>query len=59
MGKRYRHFFKVVYDSIIMILACNEDMHNILDEFEFGQDLKTGCTWVSKQSMPPLFLGCY
>ena len=41
--KRCLHFFSAVYDLILMIFAGNEDMHKSLDEFEFGQDLKTDC----------------
>ena len=41
MGKTMSPFFSVVYDLILMILAGNEDIHKSLDEFEFGQDLKT------------------
>ena len=29
------HFFSVAIDLILFVLACNEDMHNILDEFKF------------------------
>ena len=42
-GKRCSHLFSPVYDPILMILAGSEDMHKRLDEFEFGQDLTTGC----------------
>ena len=31
------HFFSVVFDPILFILAGNEDMHKILDEFDFCQ----------------------
>ena len=43
MGKPCLHFFSAVNDPILMILAGNEDMHKSLDEFNFGQDLKTNC----------------
>ena len=34
--KNWRHhFFSVAIDPILFKLAGNEDMHNILDEFEF------------------------
>ena len=29
------HFFSVAIDPILFKLTGNEDMHNILDEFEF------------------------
>ena len=35
------HFFSIAIDSILFRLAGNEDMHNILDEFEFRPDLTT------------------
>ena len=35
------HFFSLAIDPILFKLAGNEDMHNILDEFEFGPDLTT------------------
>ena len=38
---RRHHLFSVAIDPILFKLAGNEDMHNILDEFEFGQDLTT------------------
>ena len=43
IGKNCLDFFSAVYDSILMILTVNEDMHKSLDEFEFGQYLKTDC----------------
>ena len=39
--KNRRHFFSVAIDPILFKLAGNEDMHNILDEFEFRPDLTT------------------
>ena len=33
------HFFSVAIDPILFKLAGNEDMHHILDEFEFRPDL--------------------
>ena len=36
-----RHFFSVAIDMILFKLAGNEDMHNILDEFEFCPDQTT------------------
>ena len=35
------HFFSVAIDPILFKLEGNEDMHNILDEFEFRPDLTT------------------
>ena len=35
------HFFSVAIDPILFKLAGNEDMHNILDEFEFRPDQTT------------------
>ena len=34
-GKWCLHLFSVVFDPILFILAGNEDMHKILEEFEF------------------------
>ena len=40
------------FDSIILILAGNEDMHESLDEFQFGLDTSTDsrviCPWASE-----------
>ena len=38
---RRHHFFSIAIDPILFKLAGNEDMHNILDEFEFRPDLTT------------------
>ena len=35
------HFFSIAFDPILFKHAGNEDMHNILDEFEFRPDLTT------------------
>ena len=35
------HFSSVAIDPILFKLAGNEDMHNILDEFEFPPDWTT------------------
>ena len=35
------HFFSVAIDKILFKLACNEDIHNILNEFEFQPDWTT------------------
>ena len=41
LKNRCHHFFSVAIDPILFKLADNEDMHNILDEFEFWPDLTT------------------
>ena len=39
LKNRCHHFFSVAIDPLILFkLAGNEDMHNILDEFEFPTD---------------------
>ena len=47
------HFFSVAFDPILFILAGNEDMHEISDEFELRPDLTTdygvSCPWASKK----------
>ena len=52
-GKWYLHLFLVVFDPVLLILASNEDMHKISDEFEFRSDQTTdygvSCPWVSKK----------
>ena len=37
LKNRRHHFFSVAIDPILFKLAGNEDMHNIMDEFEFRQ----------------------
>ena len=43
------------FESIILILAGNEDMHESLDEFKFRLDSTTNsrviCSWASKKMM--------
>ena len=50
--KRCLHLFWVVFDPILFILAGNEDMYKISDEFEFRPDPTTdygvSCPWASK-----------
>ena len=69
-SKKYPHRLimgKTVSPLCLSCLRCNpfdnEDMHKSLDEFEFRPDPTTDlgvrCTWASKKSMLPLFLGCY
>ena len=41
LKNRRHHFFSVTIDPIFFKLAGNEDMHNILDEFEFRPDRTT------------------
>ena len=41
LKNRHHHFFSVAIDPILFKLAGNEDMHNILDEFEFQPDRTT------------------
>ena len=38
LKNRCHHFFSVAIDPILFKLAGNENMHNILDEFEFRPD---------------------
>ena len=53
LKNRRHHFFSVAIDPILFKLADNEDMHNILDEFEFRPDRTTdhrvSCPWASKK----------
>ena len=50
-GKWCLHLFFVAFDSIIFILAGNEDMHKISDKFEFRPNQTTdygvSCPWAS------------
>ena len=41
MGKWCCHLFSVAFDPILFILAGNEDMHEISDEFELRPDQTT------------------
>ena len=47
------HFFSYAIDPILFKLTGNEDMHNILDEFEFRPDQTTdygvSCPWASEK----------
>ena len=53
LKNRRHHFFSIAIDPILFKLADNEDMHNILDEFEFRPDQTTdygvSCPWASKK----------
>ena len=46
------HLFSIVFDPILFILAGNEDMHKVLDEFDSRPDWTTdygvSCLWASK-----------
>ena len=42
MGKRCCHFFSAVLDWSHFILACNDDIHESLDEFEIWPDPTSG-----------------
>ena len=39
----FLHFFSVAIDKILFKLACNEEIHNNLNEFEFQLDWTTDC----------------
>ena len=41
LKNRRHHFFSFAIDPILFKLAGNEDMNNILDEFEFRPDRTT------------------
>ena len=60
-GKWCLHLFLVVFDPVLLILAGNEDMHKISDEFEFRSDRTTdygvSCPWVSKKISHRLIMG--
>ena len=51
-GKRCLHLFSVVFYPVLFILAGNEDVHKISDEFEFRPyrttDYGVSCPWASK-----------
>ena len=53
LKNRRHHFLSVAIDLILFKLAGNEDMHNILDEFEFQPDLTTdyvvSCPWAPEK----------
>ena len=53
LKNRRHHLFSVAIDPILLKLAGNEDMLNILDEFEFRPDRTTGygvsCPWASEK----------
>ena len=41
LKNRRHHFFSVAIDPILFKLTGNEEMHNILEEFEFRPDRTT------------------
>ena len=53
LKNRRHHFFSVAIEPILFKLAGNEDMHNIMNEFEFRPDRTTdygvSCPWASKK----------
>ena len=61
LKNRCHHFFSVAIDPILFKLAGNEDMHNILDEFEFWPDVTTdygvSCPWASEKNSHRLIMG--
>ena len=40
--KRCHHIFSAVFNWILFVFACNEDMHKSKDEFEIRPDTTTG-----------------
>ena len=60
-GKRCLHLFSVDFYPILFILAGNEDMHKISDEFEFQPDRTTdygvSCPWASKKNSHRFIMG--
>ena len=67
LKNRRHHFFSVAIDPILFKIAGNEDMHNILDGFEFRPDQTTDYLSIGKNShrlimgktKSSLFLGCF
>ena len=53
MRKCCLHLFSAAFGPILFILACNEDMHKISEEFKFRPDRTTdygvSCPWASKK----------
>ena len=53
LKNRRHHFFSVAIDPILFKLTGNEDVHYILDEFEFRPDRTTdygvSCPWASEK----------
>ena len=43
MEKRCCHFYSAVFHPILFILAGNDDMHEISEEFKIRPDLTTDC----------------
>ena len=42
MGKTMSSHFPAIFDWILFIFACNEDMYKSLNEFEIRPDATTG-----------------
>ena len=64
LKNRRDHFFSVAIDPILFKLAGNEDMHNILDEFEFRPDVtlsvgKNSHRLIMGKTKSSRFLGCF
>ena len=64
MRKQCIHFFSAVLDLILFVLASNDNIHEILYEFEIWLDPTTGfhgnrCHLGYKKSTFLLFLVCY
>ena len=56
--------FSAVLDRMYFIRACNDDIHESLDEFEILQDPTTGImatdrVIIMEKTVLPLFLGCF
>ena len=53
LKNRCHHFFSFAIDPILFKLTGNEDMHNILDEFEFRPvrttDYRVSYPWASEK----------
>ena len=53
LKNRRHHFFSIAIDLILFKFTGNEDMNNILDEFEFQPDRTTdygvSCPWASEK----------
>ena len=60
LKNRSHHFFSVAIDPILFKLTGNEEVHYILDEFEFQPDRTTdygiSCPWASEKSVHPIIV---
>ena len=54
MEKRRHHIFSNAFDQILFILAGNDDMHEIFDEFEIRpdstMDYGVSCPWAYEKN---------